>query len=542
MSLKATNEHSYTKDIACCAVYLHNKFRTILSMKNQLLVLFTLLVIFRVSAQHHHCGVSSEDGNQLIARMLRNRLEAANMPVAERGAISYVPIHFHLVANSAGSGRHKEWSVLDQLCELNESYAPYDIQFYLSAHPNYGLFAKSISSNNVYENQSNSFLMGAHRHQKAINVYVVLTAASGNNQPGTTLAYYSPTHDWIVSKKDQINGSGNGTLPHEIGHFFSLPHTFQGWEPQCFDTSQPTWPKAPTVSPGGTETEFQNGTNCGKAGDFICDTPPDYNFGFCWSGCSPYTGGAQDPLGTVVDPMENNFMSYFSGCTNYVFTPGQVTAIKSDLNSVRRNYLDNSFAPVATSFTLPTEFMLTPMQNETVAAYNSVNFSWAPVAGATHYLLEADIAPSFISNKVRTVIVEGATNHTITTLDPNRTYYWRVRPFNMYYACGSYTNRSFKTPSTVGLEELPLINMAEVQPNPTGGDQINLMIDAASAFEMHVQLSDVSGRVVMQKQNVQVNIGEQVITFDQLALNSGVYYLSLTAHGQTETKLVSVVR
>ena len=59
---------------------------------------------------------------------------------------------------------------------------------------------------------------------------------------------------------------------------------------------------APASSPGGIPTEKMDGSNCETAGDYLCDTPPDYN-GFGWDDCD-YDGGAQDPMGVEIDPEE----------------------------------------------------------------------------------------------------------------------------------------------------------------------------------------------------------------------------------------------
>jgi Secretion system C-terminal sorting domain len=505
------------------------------------IVLLGLIGTVSAQAQRHTCGVSTEDGKQLIARMVKNRLEATGIPVIERGAVTYVPIHFHLVASSTSAGRQKEWAALDQLCDLNNIFALYDIQFYLSAHPTYGLFDKSINQDNVYTTQTNTFLMQLRRHPNAVNVFVTNAAASGNNQPGTTLAYYTPAFDWVVSRKDQINGSGNGTLAHELGHFFSLPHTFQGWETDSFSPTSPTWPKAPVTSPNGIPNERQNGSNCATAGDMICDTPPDYNFGFVWGGCSPYTAGAQDPLGTVVDPMENNFMSYFQNCANYIFTPNQVIEMKNDLASSSRNYLDNTFAPTTSTLTIPSALMLLPAQNEVTANYDKVIFTWAAVPEATHYLLEVDIAQSFISPKLQSTILGNVLSDTLT-LEANKTYYWRVRPFNVHTSCGTFSPRSFKTGTTTDIDDLPQIASAEVSPNPVSGSVLNLNINAIASVDMQLRLTDAAGRVVMQNPNLRLIAGENTHQINTEQLANGIYYLSLTADGRTETKLVSVVR
>lgn len=49
-----------------------------------------------------------------------------------------------------------------------------------------------------------------------------------------------------------LAGTGVGTLLHEMGHYFGLPHTFEG-----------------------SGVELVDGSNCETAGDGICDTPAD---------------------------------------------------------------------------------------------------------------------------------------------------------------------------------------------------------------------------------------------------------------------------
>ena len=46
---------------------------------------------------------------------------------------------------------------------------------------------------------------------------------------GTVQGYYSSQGDYVIVRKEELI-KGNNTLSHEIGHFFSLRHTFYGWE------------------------------------------------------------------------------------------------------------------------------------------------------------------------------------------------------------------------------------------------------------------------------------------------------------------------
>ncbi|MCC6463543.1 MAG: T9SS type A sorting domain-containing protein [Saprospiraceae bacterium] len=493
------------------------------------------------------CGTSFQDQLQFEERLLRNVERAeSGQGVSDRGAIQYVPVHFHLVGDANSNGKVKEYKVLDQLCGLNAAYAPMDIRFYLSPHPvNNTLFNYAINSTNVYSNQTSWFTMDVNRHPNAMNIYIVEQAATTNdNPPGVvTLAYYSPSRDWVVSRKDQINGQpNNSTLPHEVGHFFSLQHTFYGWESDPFDSDDAGWPKAPATSPDGVPTERVNGTNCNNAGDKICDTPPDYNFGLISSTCT-YSSGAQDPLGTVVDPQENNMMGYFETCSNYVFSQSQQNAILSDRNSVYRNYLDNNFSPAATEITVPTNLLVSPASAQTVPYYDEVTVEWNAVPGATYYLLELDIVNAYSTPYSQSFVVKNATSKLLTTLLPNRTYYWRVRPFNEYYTCTEARQRTFKTTSTSAIRDIAGLSAWQISPNPLrNGAGATVLVNAEKGFDAAIRVYDMAGRVVFQQTEATFAAGETRVELPLTGLENGMYFVILqNQEGQSVRKL-SVLR
>ncbi|MFN0216568.1 MAG: zinc-dependent metalloprotease [Saprospiraceae bacterium] len=517
-------------------------------MQKVLIVLF-LAILASLSAsgqelQRHICG-NAQDQAEFLERLRENKIvmEAMRASAADRGETKYVPIHFHLVGDVDGNGKHPKIKVLDQLCQLNIAFQLVGIQFYLNPHPTYGLFNESINNNNVYSNQSNALLMNLRRHQNAINVFVVQEPVSNNNQPGIVLAYYNPPQDWIVARKTQINGGQpNGTLPHEVGHLFTLPHTFFGWEGDSFDPSDAGWPIAPVLAPGSSvPTERQNGTNCTTAADEICDTPPDYNFGFIAASCANYTGGAKDPLGTLVDPMENNFMSYFEGCTPYAFTQDQIDIMNADLQGSDRNYLDNTFVPVSTEIITPATLQISPAAGITTQFYNTVLLEWEAVAGATHYLLEVDIISSFGTSFNQTFVETGTSKH-MTNLMPNRTYYWRVKPFNHYVGCAVPKTRNFKTPGTSAIFEIDGLAAWQLSPNPVNTDIATLSISAEKAFEAGVRITDMAGRTVSFQQAVKFPQGESNYELHIEGLANGLYLVSLESDNGRNVRKMSVLR
>jgi len=489
------------------------------------------------------CGTTMEDQLLFEPRLLANLQEAATA-VHERGSVQYVPVHFHLVADATGKGRILEARVLDQLCTLNEAFAPMNIRFYLRPHQVYGtLFNYNINHNNVYNDQTAWSVMQAQRHTNAMNIYIVNQAVVSSNQQGVTLGYYSPQRDWIVCRKDQISGAkNNSTLAHEIGHFFSLQHTFLGWESQPFDNTFPSWPKAPATSPGGVPTERMNGTNCTTAADKICDTPPDYNFGYGATSCT-YNGSAQDPLGVPVVPMANNMMGYFNFCSEYVFTPQQQSAILADRAKPARNYLNNTFSPIATEISTPTDLLIAPIGGASVPFYDEVVVEWKSVAGANYYLVEFDIVSSFTSSFAQSFVTNN-TSLTVKTLQPNRLYQWRVRPFNQYVTCAAARQSSFRTSTTSAVGEISQLARWQVVPNPlSSGTPLQLQVETTAPFWAEVRVADATGRWVYVQREIYFPTGEHVLELPaEVFGQAGVYLVSLQNEAGRSVRRVVVGR
>ncbi len=98
---------------------------------------------------------------------------------------------------------------------------------------------------------------------------------------------------------EAFNVAGENTLPHELGHAFSLYHTFQGG---C------------------------NTGNCTSTGDRVCDTDPHAQASGCPTGTNPCTG-------TSWEPVVRNIMNY-SNCPDR-FTQGQSDRAVASLLSSR---------------------------------------------------------------------------------------------------------------------------------------------------------------------------------------------------------------
>jgi hypothetical protein len=482
------------------------------------------------------CGNGGGEWKQIIReRLLFNKQTLEDNPVTFRNII-YIPVTFHLVANASGSGRVPHNRVLEQLCKLNEDFQDFDMQFYIKN------IRDNVNNTSIYNAQYNAgTVMNLLRDPNSMNIWIVDVAAPSApapNDQGIILGYYNPGRDWIVVRRDQV-GASAVTLPHEVGHFFSLDHTHNGWDAQPWSTAIGN--PAPATSPGGVPTERQDGSNCDTAGDYICDTPPDYN-GFGFNGCN-YTL-AQDPAGVTINPDEQLFMSYFLNCVrnDYYFSATQQNLMLTDYNQSYRNYLRSALVPnqaVISTAATPTF----PINNEFAPGYNTVNFQWAAVDGADFYLLEIDRVATFTLNPIR-LIISGTNSRTINTLEPNRTYYWRVRPFNAYRTCAlSSPTATFRTNSTiVGLNDIEALSQWNVSPNPVmSGGKIQVELQVVSSFEGRFSLYNLAGQLLRTYGTQQIPAGGSSFEFDLRGIIPGMYILALDHHTGREVHRVVVI-
>ncbi len=510
----------------------------------KVLLVFSLLVGgLKVNAQKRgDCGMEPEDLKAVTVQLLKNKEMLRQGLLTPRAGVTYVPVAFHLVADDNGAGRALESDLLDMLCQINVLYKGLNIQFYLSAF-------RYINSSVVYNTPkgfAGSNLIANNKVNNAVNIFITLNATASTDQ-GQILGYYSPgnpiySNDWVVLIKSQANGANAATGAHEIGHFFSMLHTFNGWEAGGYSANS----CAPFTSPGGTPTEFASrvagAQNCETAGDFICDTPPDYNFGFGNNGCS-YTATAKDPNCIQVHPDTSNLMGYFIGCES-TFSPVQQQHIIADLTTnPSRAYVRTGVVPDQTDLTAPV--LSLPAEAGTTTLADQVNFSWAGVPKAAKYIVEISRSKSFNLQPVRII-----TDQTTLTVDnktyPNAfygglTYYWRVRPYNSYKACAAYSAvGSFTTSLVSGVADIAGVNSLEVSPNPLRrSQQLAVRLNSEAPIKGVLKLYNQLGQLILQQYvDFAAGSSEQWINTDQL--QTGLYILTLESGNGVMSKKVIV--
>lgn len=504
--------------------------------KNTLISTVLLLLAFTpLFSQTHKCGVTFEMGNMIRSQIIENRNELRDY-VTERSATVYLPVRFFMVANNDGSDRTSELSALRSLCILNENYAEQEIQFYLEEFV-------YLNNSTLLENPGGSFGYISNQmnnRYNAINVFVVNQIGDSSN--GITLAYYQPPasgpnrNDWLVAAENYLDNFE--VLTHEIGHYFSLNHTFFGWETSEWENNVPA-PNSHFYAGETVITERANGSNCATSADMICDTPADYLHMFD-QGCS-YKDNALDPTGSPINPDPQNFMTYNNNSCNpdLYFTPNQKSEISNSLNSSSRNYLPKNNTPNLNEIT-GTPTLLYPLAQNPPVAPNSVTFEWTSVPNATHYYLEITKP----GNPPLRYVVEGANQYTVTDLVSNSNFYfWKVTPFNDYHTCAATSiQASFKTGGFTDTNEISDLKDWNIQPNPVKkGELLNITLASYNSITLDVNVTTITGQTILTYKDQKFGAGNSLFEIETTGIPSGIYLVTLRTNNGFQTKRISIL-
>ena len=154
-----------------------------------------------------------------------------------------------------------------------------------------------------------------------INIWIVNKINGDANFPGG-YAYFPELNfaniDGMVLQASVVDGT-NKTIVHEMGHVFSLLHTF---------------------ADGGFENTCATNTNCNTQGDLICDTEPS----LAETSCSVTTNACTGNSFSVADADKNytvlhNYMGY-TNC-QWMFTAGQKTRARAALFAFRHGLISS---------------------------------------------------------------------------------------------------------------------------------------------------------------------------------------------------------
>ncbi len=483
-------------------------------MKQLLLSVAMLFIASITLIGQHPCATLGESSKWL--RSFQQRLDQPNFQKNLDEQL-YIPLTIYLLGTDEGKGYLSIPSLLDALCTLNADFEEWNIQFFIKGDIQY------IANSDWYDHEDfdgGRPMINNNNVPNTINCFFVSNAADGCDYANLD-SYYT-----VMSKG--CSQAGDHTWAHEIGHSLSLNHTFFGWEAigirdsSSYNFNDPA-PLTISYRQQDIPTELLDGSNCRGAADGFCDTDPDYLYNR-WP-CDANIRSRQrqtDPTGASFTSDGTLIMSYSNDNCSSRFSEEQALAMRANL-AEQKNGLGKE--PIDLELITPHEIAALIPENGELTPSENIVLEWTPVENATHYIIQLSRLPTFPFLDVNEV-VEGNTI-TLESLEIDRRYYWRVRPFNYYATCTDFSDRFSFTTSEFTSTERTIEESIAITPNiAKTGEEVLIQFAEGIHHEVVVALIDLNGRTLDRRRfdyvnNVQVN-------YPIKAQQAGLYFLSLT--------------
>ncbi|MEQ8580598.1 MAG: T9SS type A sorting domain-containing protein [Marinoscillum sp.] len=274
----------------------------------KILFLFTLITASQLHAQLQPCATSITQRQLELLRDfhpdVRSGRRMAGLPIRN------VAITAHLIRRTDGTGGMTEQELSDAMEVLNAYYSHANLVFFLAG-------TNEIHDSQYFDfNTDDEVAMGTkYDVAKTINVYFANSVGDSQGGSYCGYAYFPGGPDRVLMDNScAVNGS---TLPHEIGHYFTLYHTHGNSNSELTD-------------------ELVARVNCETAGDELCDTPADPQLGGSNVNAScTYTGTSVDANNDPFTPDPRNIMSYSLKFCRDVLTDGQYSRIDQAYDAYR---------------------------------------------------------------------------------------------------------------------------------------------------------------------------------------------------------------
>jgi hypothetical protein len=295
-------------------------------------VLSTLLVAGPVLAQpspadpRELCGTVLTPEEATAQRQRWEDWTPGESGQAKTGSTCLVFIAGHIIRTGLGLGGLPLWAYDEVIQDVNEAYAPAGFAFY-------SISVDYINDDDYYYGDfSYDALRQINVVPNAINIY--FTPNPFFPYCGLSSFTTSPVQGIIVANGCTPTLDNHTTVPHEIGHYFDLYHTHE-------------------IAFG---YEYVDRSNCGVAGDLLCDTPADPGLSsYNMDETCKYTAFSRDPHNDLYDPDTGQYMSYATPktCRDH-FSPEAHDRARTTLNAFRPELSTCSLvAPVISSVDPP---------------------------------------------------------------------------------------------------------------------------------------------------------------------------------------------
>ncbi|MFK7922378.1 MAG: PKD domain-containing protein [Bacteroidia bacterium] len=274
-------------------------------------------------AQDQECGtVLSKE--ELAQHRSFNQNWQQHAQTRSGNSIIMIPVQLHILRKTNGSDGISVADFEAALDRANELFLPSSLQFYQCGPIN----IIDDDTYSPYDVTEMAALDAAHSTTNVINIYSSESVTSGATPICGHAQFPFPGGLDFVMLANSCTNNGS-TFAHELGHYFFLYHTHQG------------------------SNELVDGSNCGVAGDYLCDTPADPRLSTSTNvdaASCVYTGVGTDTNGDSYSPETDNLMSYTGKHCRLEVSDGQHSRMLAAYNTYR------TYLTCGTAVTLDADF------------------------------------------------------------------------------------------------------------------------------------------------------------------------------------------
>lgn len=261
------------------------------------LCILALLILggFSAIGQPFTCGTNTPPGSAALEADFLAAIQTQSITPCLNRTLS---IKFILVTDSTEDPGVTPLQLTQAITNLNSWFAPICLSFQVCEIDTVISFKYDKWSQQREEEE----FINLYSRLNVINIALVNTIEDPQPQGYTNTFGNStppaPRRDLLVIQKPNVTGKA---LPHVMGHFFGLYHTFE-------------------TQMGA---ERVDGSNCRTAGDLLCDTPADVGGTPPVAPPCDWSGTNRDANNDLYTPIMGNIMSFHPETCPVSFTPEQ---------------------------------------------------------------------------------------------------------------------------------------------------------------------------------------------------------------------------
>jgi len=442
-----------------------------------LLILLTFLWVDNSFAQEAECGTVAH--SEVVREILEKRSKE-NLNIY-KSQVPSVKVQPHIIRNDNGTGGLDPNKLPNIIDVLNERFAQTGIQFN-SCSPNY---IDETDYQNIESGSTEEANMASANVSDAVNIYFVQNSS-------TSWAYYPwATKDWIVVKNSHADNSS--TVGHEMGHYFGLFHTHNGYDDGDPVSSRENVERDPHIP--------FSCYDCNVNGDGFCDTPADPKLSSSMVGTITGPGNQGTDCGILVSLGKDE-------CGEY-FVPSAINIMSYSLKSCRTQFSNQQIARMVATRQGDRSYIASSCGSNNICP--AIRIMTDPIDAGTYWAS-------------RGITCNGSINSgTVTFNSPSITLN------DGFTVSGSTFNAQNTDCNSGNREGEQAFYDFSIQPNPFGSyTQIKFAL--SEELPVTIWIADMMGRRITTLTNNEIiPAGEHEVIFEAADHTAGMYFAIIQA-------------